>query len=62
MAFIQLKLALTTTPVLYLADLDLPYVVITDASKFAIGVVLSQDQGSGLQPVAYESRKMKPAE
>ncbi|CAG8622015.1 7436_t:CDS:1 [Paraglomus occultum] len=33
-----------------------------DASDFAIGVVLSQNQGKGEQPVAYESRKLSPAE
>jgi hypothetical protein len=27
-----------------------------------VGAVLSQDQGHGLQPVAYTSRKMNPAE
>ncbi|CAJ0629008.1 14807_t:CDS:2 [Entrophospora sp. SA101] len=37
-------------------------VQLTNASDFAIGAVLSQDQGKGEQPVAYESRKLSPAE
>ena len=34
----------------------------TDASGFAIGAALCQDQGKGLQPIAYLSKKMLPAE
>ena len=33
-----------------------------DASGFAVGAVLQQDQGKGLQPVAFESRKLQPPE
>lgn len=61
-AFDQLKLAAKTAPVLLIADPNLPYVVHTDASGFAVGAVLQQDQGRGLQPVAYLSKKMLPAE
>lgn len=35
-----------------------PFIVVTDASEFAIGAVLIQDE----EPVAYESRKLSPAE
>jgi RNase H-like domain found in reverse transcriptase len=38
------------------------FVVTTDASDFAVGTVLSQDQGHGLRSVAYESCKMNPVE
>ena len=34
----------------------------TDASGFATGAVLMQDRGKGLQPVAFLSKKMLPAE
>ncbi|GJP51327.1 hypothetical protein CLOM_g10485 [Closterium sp. NIES-68] len=39
-----------------------PFEVITDASDIAMGAVLMQDFGNGLQPIAYESRKMQSAE
>ncbi|CAI7871273.1 unnamed protein product [Closterium sp. NIES-53] len=38
-----------------------PFEVITDASDFAIGAVLLQDFGNGLQLIAYESRKLQAA-
>lgn len=57
-----LKNKLTTAPVLLLPDPAKSFTVTTDASDFAIGAVLSQDQGKGEQPIAYESRKMNAAE
>jgi hypothetical protein len=45
-----------------LPDLDKPFVVHVDASGYALGAVLQQDQGHGLQPVAFESRKLQPPE
>ncbi|GJP51358.1 hypothetical protein CLOM_g10513 [Closterium sp. NIES-68] len=36
--------------------------LITDASDLAVGAVVLQDFGEGLQPIAYESRKLNPAE
>ena len=61
-AFDILKEKLTTAPVLLLPDPNKPFTITTDASDFAIGAVLTQDQGKGEQPVAYESRKLSPAE
>src|SRR3954468_13811425 len=61
-AFDTLCIALTRTPILCIPDPALPFVVTTDASGFAVGAVLQQDQGRGLQPVAFTSRKMNPAE
>ena len=61
-AFEALKLQLATAPVLALADPKLPYVIHCDASGFAVGACLMQDQGAGLQPVSYISCKMKDAE
>lgn len=61
-SFDALKAAISSAPVLIVADDTQPYVVTTDASGFAIGATLSQDQGNGLQPIAFMSRKMNSAE
>ena len=61
-AFVRLKHALQHGPVLVLPDPDLPYTVHTDSSGFATGAVLMQDQGKGLQPIAFMSKKMLDAE
>ena len=61
-AFEALKTALTTTPVLLIPDPAKPYTLNCDACDYALGATLQQDQGNGLQPVAYFSRKFKPAE
>jgi RNase H-like domain found in reverse transcriptase len=53
---------MTTAPILCILDPDLPFTITTDASDFAVGAVLQQDQGQGPQPVAFTSRKMNPAE
>ena len=60
-AFVRLKAALQQGPVLVLPDPLLPFVVHTDASGFAVGAVLMQDQGHGLQPIAFLSKKMNGA-
>jgi hypothetical protein len=61
-AFDSIKQALTTAPVLSPPDPNLPFILKSDASDYAIGAELSQDFGRGPQPVAYESRKLSPAE
>ena len=61
-AFEKLKAAISQQPVLILPDPSRPYVVTTDASGFAVGATLSQDVGQGLQPIAFLSKKMLPAE
>jgi hypothetical protein len=64
-AFARVKHALTNAPVLRTYDPSLgATVVVTDASSShtAIGAALMQDDGKGLRPVAYFSRKMSPAE
>ncbi|CAI7764841.1 unnamed protein product [Closterium sp. NIES-53] len=58
----QLHTALTTTPVLILPDPKKDYVVEADASDQAVGAVLMQDHGNGLQPIAYLSKKLHGAE
>jgi hypothetical protein len=61
-AFDALKRLLHTAPVLIVPDLDQPFVIHTDASDFALGAVLEQDHGKGLQPVAYLSKKLNAAQ
>lgn len=61
-AFRALKAAMLAAPVLTTPDPKLPYTVITDASDYAVGGVLCQDQGHGLQPIAFESCKLGPAQ
>jgi len=61
-AFDNLKQALCSTPILVLPDVNKPFVVNCDASGYAVGAVLQQDHGKGLQPVAYLSRKLTGAE
>ena len=43
-------------------DFDRSFVVTTDASLVSVSAILAQDFGQGLQPVAYESRKLNPTE
>lgn len=61
-AFLQLKQSIMSAPVLVLPDPNVPYVVHVDASGYAVGAVLQQDQGKGLQPIAFLSKKMLDAE
>ena len=61
-SFNQLKAALASAPVLPLPDFERQFIVTTDASDVALGVVLEQNFGHGLQPVAYASRKLNKAE
>ena len=61
-AFQQLKESLCAAPVLLFPDPKLPYTVVTNASGTAAGGVLMQDQGNGLQPLAFLSRRLKPTE
>ncbi|GJP44288.1 hypothetical protein CLOM_g3661 [Closterium sp. NIES-68] len=60
-AFDELRNFLTSPPVLRIADPSRPFEVLTDASDFAIGAILLHF-GDGLQPIAYESRKLQAAE
>jgi len=61
-AFVTLKEALITAPVLRLPNFSLPFIVVTDASMIAVGGVLMQNDGEGERPIAYESRKLNEAE
>jgi hypothetical protein len=61
-AFTTLKDLVSSPPCLLMPDLEKPFVLHVDASGYALGAVLQQDQGHGLQPVAFESRKLQPPE
>jgi len=61
-AFESLKDKLTNHPVLLWPDFTKPFTIIPDASSYAIGGVLCQDHGQGLQPVCFKSRKLLSAE
>ena len=51
-SFTALKVAIATAPVLRLPDFKRQFVITTDASDVAIGAILEQDFGTGLQPIA----------
>ena len=61
-AFEALKDTSSSAPLLIVPDPNLDYEMSTDASGFAIGAVLSQDQGDGMRPIAFHSRKLNKAE
>ncbi|GJP31979.1 hypothetical protein CLOM_g16531 [Closterium sp. NIES-68] len=56
------KQALMSAPVLILPDLERDYVIEADTGDQVVGAVLMQDQGNGLQPIAYLSKKLHGAE
>ncbi|MBW0568478.1 hypothetical protein O181_108193 [Austropuccinia psidii MF-1] len=60
--FHQLKEAFTTAPVLSHFNPSLPTIVETDAYNYSLGTVLSQVSDSGKNPIAFNSRKLIPAE
>ena len=61
-AFEEIKKQMCSAPVLITPDPKLPYVIFTDASGYAVGACLCQDQGNGLQPICFYSHKMNEAE
>ena len=62
-AFTKVKNAISSAPVLRHFDPTLRIIIETDASDFALGAVLSQEDSEGvIRPVAFLSRRMEPAE
>jgi transposase InsO family protein len=61
-SFRSIKQSLLSAPLLRHPDPKKEYSMATDASDYAVGAVLMQDFGEGLQPVAYYSRQLKAAE
>lgn len=61
-AFIKLKNALVSAPILAFPDFKLPFVVQADASNFGIAAVLLQKFGRMYKPIAFASRKLSETE
>ena len=61
-AFLDLKHALLTAPILVASCNDRQYVLDTDASDTALGTVLQQEQGGKLHVIGYASRTLAPSE
>ena len=61
-AFLSLRRALCTEPLLITPDFNLPFVVHTDASEVGLGAVLSQVRSGEEHPVTYISRKLLTSE
>ncbi len=63
-AFDTLKYKFTTAPILIPPNYDLPYIVETDSSNFAIGAILSQrlQSDNSVHPIAFYSRSLTSTE
>lgn len=61
-AFLKLKSALVSAPVLTMPDYSKPFSVACDASDVAIGAVLSQDIGGEEHPISFFSQKLSASE
>jgi hypothetical protein len=61
-AFLQLKEALATPPILQVPDFFQEFTLVCDASDVAISAVLRQKRGEDLAPITYASRLLSPAE
>jgi len=63
-SFNEIKYKFSTAPVLAYPDRNLPFIVETDSSNFAIGSILSQTlpKDNKTHPIAFYSRSLTPAE
>jgi hypothetical protein len=61
--FNNIKNCLCSSPVLLIADYSKPFVLMVDASQYACGAALMQEDAAGsLRPVCYFSRKFNDAQ
>lgn len=61
-SFEALKSRLVSAPVLTYTDFSRPFILEIGASHEGLGAVLSQETDSGVRPVAYASRGLRPME
>lgn len=61
-AFSKLKQTIASDQILAYPDFDLPFILTTDASDYAVGAVLSQLQNNIERPIAFASRTLNKAE
>ena len=61
-AFDSLKEAICNPPILQYPDFSKPFIITTDASGYAIGVILSQGEISKDLPISYASRVLRGPE
>ena len=61
-AFQELKHKLSSPPVLAFPNFSEPFYLATDASALGVGACLMQLEGTCYRPIAYYSRKLRPAE
>ena len=61
-AFLKLKAALVSAPVLAMPDYSKPFSVACDASDVAIGAVLTQEVNGEEHPICYFSQKLSSSE
>jgi hypothetical protein len=60
--FDELKCACSREPVLRTPDWNKPFIMETDASGYALGVVITQEHKDGIHPIAFHSRSLLDAE
>lgn len=61
-AFLKLKAALVSAPVLAMPDYGKPFAIACDASDTAIGAVLTQETEAEEHPISYFSQKLSASE
>ncbi|KAJ8035295.1 hypothetical protein HOLleu_22474 [Holothuria leucospilota] len=61
-AFVAIKVAFTSPPILAFPDYSKQFIVYTDASSNGLGAVLSQVQDGHERVIAYASRTLRPPE
>ncbi|XP_058198456.1 uncharacterized protein LOC131313977 [Rhododendron vialii] len=61
-AFAKLKSSLTSPPIIWSPDWELPFELICDASDYAVGAVLGQRQGKEPYVIYYASKTLNEAQ